>query len=397
MKKEVKPSVAIVVFSAIQSDARVLRQIEYLSPYYAITVISYGQLNESGSSLARLQVIPNPRPGRWRQLRTLALLPLGRLLPQWAYERWYWGRVNHQEARRLLEETPAQIIHANDWNTLPLAVSVAKKTGAKIVLDLHEYAPLEGEDRWHWRTFVSPMIDYFLRQYGGNAAAYVTVNETIAQKYQAEYGFLPAVVMNIPHVDTSLPFQPTQATIQLIHHGIAKRDRHLELMIEAVALAQSRFHLHFMLMETDLAYIAELKLLASQRAPDRIHFHPPVPPKEIVFRLSTYDMGFYLLPFTNYNNSVALPNKFFDFISAGLALCIGPSPEMARLTKQYGFGIVADSFHPQDVANLLNQLSEADIDQMKHRAHQAQQSLNAATEMRTLITLYQQLLEPATS
>lgn len=393
MKKEVKPSVAIVVFSHIQSDARVLRQIEYLAPYYQITVLSYGELAPAWSSLAHLQVVSNQQRGRWRQLRTLALLPLGRLFPQWAYERWYWGRINHSEARRLLEEIPAHIIHANDWNTLPLAVHAAQKTGAKIVLDLHEYAPLEGEDRWHWRTFVSPMIDYFLRKYGGDAAAYITVNETIAHKYQSEYGFLPTVVMNIPRVGKSLPFKPTQSVIHLIHHGIAKRDRHLELMIETIALAQSRFHLHFMLMETDLNYIAELKSLAQQRAPERIHFHPAVKPEEIVACLSTYDMGFYLLPFTNYNNSVALPNKFFDFISAGLAICIGPSSEMTRLTKEYGFGIVANSFDPHDVANLLNQLSEAQIDEMKNRAHQAQQALNADTEMKKLVTLYQRLRE----
>lgn len=392
MKNEAKSSVAIVVFSSIQNDARVLRQIEYLAPYYQITVISYGQLNESWSQRARLQVIPNPQSGRWRQLRTLALLPLGRLLPQWAYEHWYWGRVSHQEARRLLEQTPAQIIHANDWNTLPLAVSVAQKTGAKILLDLHEYAPLEGEDRWHWRTFVSPMIDYFLRKYGEYAAAYVTVNETIAQKYQTEYGFLPTVVMNVPRVNTPSPFKPTQATIHLVHHGIAKRDRYLELMIEAVALAQPRFQLHFMLMETSSDYIAELKTLAQQLAPDRIHFHPAVQPEEIITHLSVHDMGFYLLPFSNYNNSVALPNKFFDFITASLAVCIGPSPEMARLTQKYGFGVVADSFDPPDVARLLDSLSISEIDDMKKKANQAQQSLNAEMEMRKLIDLYYQRL-----
>lgn len=393
MKKEVKPSVAIVVFSHIQSDARVLRQIEYLSPHYQITVLSYGELAPAWSSLAHLQVVPNQQPGRWRQLRTLALLPLGRLFPRWAYERWYWGRVNHSETRRLLEEIPAHIIHANDWNTLPLAVHAAQKTGAKIVLDLHEYAPLEGEDRWHWRTFVSPMIDYFLRKYGGDAAAYITVNETIAHKYQSEYGFLPTVVMNTPQVHEKPPFRATnEGSIHLIHHGGAKRDRQLELMIQTIAHTDKRFILHFMLLETDKEYMNYLKGLAQQTAPERIYFHSAVPPQEIVSNLASYDMGFYLLPFTNYNNSVALPNKFFDFIMAGLAVCIGPSPEMSRLTNQFKLGIVSNTFDPRQVARQLNALSISDINQYKANAVKAREFLNADVEMQKLVTMYKNLL-----
>lgn len=126
--------------------------------------------------------------------------------------------------------------------------------------------------------------------------------------------------------------------------------------------------------------------------PKRVYFHSPVSPQEIVNNLASYDMGFYLLPFTNYNNSVALPNKFFDFIMAGLAVCIGPSPEMARLTNIFEIGVVSDTFEPQEVAAKLNALSALDIDQYKHNAIKARDSLNADVEMQKLVNIYKTLL-----
>jgi hypothetical protein len=130
-------------------------------------------------------------------------------------------------------------------------------------------------------------------------------------------------------------------------------------------------------------------------APGRVFFHQPVRPAEIVSRISEFDMGIFVLPFTSFSYWAALPNKFFDFIAAGLAVCIGPSPEMTQLVRQFGFGVVTRSFEPAEVADTLNRLSAADIDQMKLKALEAGDTLNADVEMAKLIALYTGLLETA--
>jgi hypothetical protein len=239
------------------------------------------------------------------------------------------------------------------------------------------------------------MVDYFLRKYVPRVSARVTINETIAREYEAEYGFRPSVVMNVPECTKPPDLRPTDPRqIRLVHHGMAMPERKLELMIGALASTDERYSLNFILVKSNTAqqrYISRLQGMAERVAPGRVLFHEAVPPSDIVERLSAFDMGFYLLPPVTWNDAVALPNKFFDFVAAGLSVCIGPSPEMAALTRQFGFGVVADSFQPRRVAEMLNKLTASDIDQMKLKAGEARKVLNAEAEMGKLTALYSQL------
>jgi hypothetical protein len=387
-----KRRICIISFSPIHRDARVLRQIEYLKERFSISVIGYGQLDSIHD--ATVQMFSVRLPVGWiRRIRKLFFFLIGSVLPHWIYECWYWGELNHKDALDLIIRNRPEAIHANELTALPVAVRASKKTGSRIVLDLHEYAPLEWENRWYWKIFFKPMVDYLLRKYLPYVSASVTVGEAIAERYFREYGFRPTVIMNTPRpIDTPAFRKTNTEAIRLVHHGGAIRDRRLELMIQAVALADSRYTLHFMLIESSRGYLSYLKALAQRMAPGRVFFHQPVPPVDIIRNLSGFDMGIYLLPLTDFNHSCALPNKFFDFIMAGLSVCLGPSPEMANITRRFGFGAVAQSFEPSEVARVLDCLTASEIDQMKLRAIEARKFLNADIVMERLIALYSELL-----
>ena len=76
-----------------------------------------------------------------RRWKTLFYLIIGKLLPNFAYEKWYWQRPGHRETLALLQQYPFDLIIANDWWSLPAAAEACRKTGARLLLDLHEYAP----------------------------------------------------------------------------------------------------------------------------------------------------------------------------------------------------------------------------------------------------------------
>ncbi len=389
-----KKRIVILSFSFIHQDARVLRQIEFLSRHFTVDVVGYGHLGQDLPRPVRMLPIPASKGYKVlaQLLHTELFFVLGKLHRGWPYEAWYWGRDEHRRAFDLLVDCKPDAIHANDWVTLPLATRAAQITGAKVVLDLHEYAPLERGDVWHWRTFHNPAIDYSLRTYSSYVSRSITVNQAIADRYGEEYGFVPEVVMNIPTDADEVNFVPTRPDrIRLVHHGSASESRKLELMIRTMAYTDHRYSLHLMLIPSSSPYVVKLRKLAQELAPDRVFFHEPVPPKKIVGVLSEYDMGFYLLPAANFNNNVALPNKFFDFVAAGLAVCTGPSIEMARLTRQYGFGVVTPSFDPREAAKVLNGLSPREIDEMKRKALEAKKTLNADREMDKLVTVYKNL------
>jgi hypothetical protein len=365
--------------------------VEYLADRFLVTIIGFGQLGLHSSKA--VQACSVNAPHLWQKVRKLLLLIFGRILTNRAYEFWYWKEKHHKIALEVITKSRPQVIHANDWSTLPLAAKASEKTGAHIILDLHEYAPLEWESRRYWKIFYKPMVDYLLRKYMPYVSKSVTVGEAIAERYFREYGFRPAVIMNTPRPIDTPAFQKTNAeAIRLVHHGGAIRDRRLELMIQAVALADSRYTLHFMLIEMSRGYVSRLRTLAQRTAPGRVFFHEPVPPVDIIRNLSEFDMGIYLLPLTDFNHSFALPNKFFDFIMAGLSVCVGPSPEMADITRAFGFGTVAQSFEPSEAARVLNGLTASEIDQMKMLSIEARNVLNADVEMGKLIALYTKLL-----
>ncbi len=382
------PKVAVLSFSELERDGRVLRQIEALAQRYEVTVLGYGRLPAALNDRVTLISIPMPSRSQ-RRKRKIFYLPLGTFVHPSFYERWYAGEDEFVLAFEHLVACQPDVIHANDWEALPVAVRSAKQTRAKVIADLHEYAPAIRDESRYWRWFYKPSIEYFLDRYAERTDGSITVSESIAERYRRTYALDPITVMNVPAYATRIEFRPCNPeTIQLVHHGNTMRGRYLETLIQAVALTDARFHLNFMLVDRQPGYIEELKGLAADLAPGRVNFHQPVAPADIVQRISAFDIGFYLLPPVSFNHEAALPNKFFDFIHAGLVVCIGPSLEMAKLTEENGFGVVAPSFDPEDAAAVLDSLQASDIDRMKKRALQTGETINSASEINKMLSLY---------
>ena len=180
--------------------------------------------------------------------------------------------------------------------------------------------------------------------------------------------------------------------IKLIHHGYASPDRVIEGMIETMDYVDSRFHLDLMLVANyQQDYLQQLEQMVKTR--NNVRILSPVSFEEIIPFTSQYDIGFYILKPANFNHLYALPNKFFEFIQARLMVAIGPSPEMARLTKQYNLGIIAKDFSAKDMAKSLNVLTKEQILQYKENANKTAKILNAEKEGEKLLKILEEVLE----
>jgi glycosyltransferase involved in cell wall biosynthesis len=391
------PTICIISFSPIARDARVLRQIAALAPQYNLLVVGYDLPPPRWRDAANVRWF-TLEPLRWYERRYRAgFLLAGRVLRLTVfYELWYWLNRLHRQAFNLVRFLNADLLIANDWHALPLAWRLAVHWNAPLILDLHEYAPLEWEEQWQWRLFFAPMIRFFLQRYATQADATITVAPAIARRYHEEFGFFPATVLNAPDYVALDDHTIDPQSVRLIHHGSAIRARQLELMIETIRRCDRRYHLSFMLVG-DEGYIRHLQAYAGRVAPGRVAFLEPVTPDQVVSRIAPFDMGFYLLKPTNYNNSVALPNKLFDFVHAGLAVCVGPSPGMAAFVREWQCGVVAPSFDPAAVAATLNRLGTEEIMTMRRAARAVAAQINAATEMAKVVDLCNRLLRRASS
>jgi glycosyltransferase involved in cell wall biosynthesis len=410
-----RKTICVLSFSPIASDARVLRQIKYLSLFYDLTIIGYGPehtLYPESGTIRWIQldqqaqpVIPNLvtalKTREFNNILSLkrvqrklnnginrALLLLGNISPI-AYETWYGRQKDYQQALRHAVDLRCNAFLANDWETLPIAATAARMRNTPVVLDLHEYSPLEFENRPRW-WIQKGLISYILKKYACRANAITTVARLIAERYRDEFGLDPVIIMNAPEQLPDLPHETPDGTIKLIHHGVASHIRHPELMIDTIARCDQRYSLHFMFLKNE--YVQELQRLAEQKAPGRVTFHDPVPPQDITKTISCYDVGFFPIPPVNYNYHACLPNKFFDFICSGLAVCIGPSPSMAEIVNKYGLGVECSSFNPEDMASMLNRITNDQWEVMKQAARNASAELNARVEMKKLINIYEKLL-----
>ncbi|WBY00729.1 glycosyltransferase [Ramlibacter tataouinensis] len=354
----------VLSFSPIRSDPRVMRQVEALRGSFELTVAGFGDKPAGDFAFHDIGAAPAHLAAKACKA---ALLFTG------LHEAYYWRMTYVRNTLAALRGEQFDLVVANDVVALPVALKVA--AGAPVLLDAHEYSPKEFEDMWRWRVFFARFYTHLCRRYLPRTSAMTTVCEGIAQEY-AQFGVAPRVVLNCP-AQQALPVRPVDpARIRLVHHGVTIRSRKLELMIEMMQHLDSRYTLDLMLVNSNAAYMRELRQLAADDA--RITFREPVPMQQIAATINEYDIGVFLLPPVNFNYRLALPNKFFEFVQARLAVAIGPSPEMARLVKRYGFGIVSESFDARDLAARIAALQPADIERLKERSDLASAELNAA-------------------
>ena len=387
-----KRRICIIAFKDVRTTIHVLRQIHYLAAHYELTIVGHGSPDPAWPDLTWHAV---PVATLWSKIQRLIWYTIGRFMPC-AYDMWYWRTRRFKEAYRYALQSGADAIHANDWQALPIAIEVARRTGARVVFHQHEYAELERADSLIWRMLVSPALHYLLVKYTSDAHvqldASITVCEPIAARYRRELKIDPIVVYNAPRpVEPCAPAHILTAAatqIRLIHHGYAQRGRGIDQMIRAVALSDQRFTLDLMLMHDDPAHLEKLRRLAEEIAPGRIFFLDPVPPLDIVRTVADYDMGLCVIQPATYNTLMMLPNKMFEYIQAGLAVCVGPSPAMVEVVRRFRVGVVARGFEPRDVAATLDRLSIDEVQAMRSAAVHAARTLNADVEMQKIVNLY---------
>ena len=220
----------------------------------------------------------------------------------------------------------------------------------------------------------------------------ITVCQGIADAYQRDTGIKPIVITNAPDFEDIEPSlsQGKEEMIRLVHHGVTSPSRKIEKLIKMMDYLDERFELNLILLDTNPNYLKQLRHLAEGKP--AIHFWPPVPMRSISKHLNQYDIGIYLLEPVNFNFLYSLPNKFFEFIQARLAIAIGPSPEMARLVKDHDLGVVAEDFSPRTLGRCLKSLNREKINYYKLQSNRIAHLMSAEQNKKVLLDFVSRIL-----
>lgn len=251
----------------------------------------------------------------------------------------------------------ADILVANDLDTLLPNFLVSRLKRAALVYDSHEYftevpelisrpkvqAVWERIENW-----IFPKLDKVS-----------TVNQSIANKYEEKYKVKLQVVRNVSPKyipDTSITRTdlglPLEKTILIMQGAGLNIDRGIEEAIRAMPFLEACV----LIIVGDGDVIPEMKILVeSQQWQDKVKFFSKRPYRELMQFTQLADFGLSFDQPTNPNYLYSLPNKVFDYIHTETPIFCSNVVEVSRLVTNYNIGKVIDDFTPEHLAFSIQQ------------------------------------------
>jgi glycogen synthase len=265
------------------------------------------------------------------------------------------------------------LVHCNDLDTLLIGYIFRCNHKLPVIYDAHEIYPEQFSEDMRseiWHRFYTKLEKSLIPLSDGR----MTVCDSLGEYFAAQYGAGEfETVLNVPSV-AYLPLPDIllrrREHRKILYHGNYFAYRGLEEIIRAARwIDQAEFV--FRGVGTHESKLKELSYAEGME--DRITFAAPVPVAEMIPAATDCDIG--LNPFIPVckNFEYALPNKFFEYMMAGLACASSDLVELRRLSRELGIGIIFPSLEPRNIAACLNQLlSRPDrIDEYRHNAYDA--------------------------
>src|SRR5205823_6608835 len=112
--------------------------------------------------------------------------------------------------------------------------------------------------------------------------------------------------------------------------------RGLEPFIEAMGKVRAQVKLSIRGSDF-LGYSARLKAIATEAGvADRVHFLPSAPPNEMARLAAQHDVGLASELTVPPNHAIALSNKIFIYLLAGIPILLSDTPAQRELARELG-------------------------------------------------------------
>ncbi|HEX6665103.1 MAG TPA: glycosyltransferase family 4 protein [Solirubrobacterales bacterium] len=300
-------------------------------------------------------------------------------------------------ARRAVASRP-DAVHAHDAAMLLPGLLVARNSGAKLVYDSHELATGVPYRRGAWPTVVAGAE----RLGAPRADAVIAVSDGIAAKLTERYGLRrpPSVIRNLPDLPppgaAPAPDLRRELGIDdaplLLHQGAVAAGRGGEVLLQALRLLPDS---HLLFLGGQGPYAEGLRRFAAQcDVGERAHFLDPVAPAALLSHTAQADVGISLLEDSCENHRLALPNKLFEYVAAGLPVVVSDLPEAGRLVRERGIGWCANPADAGSVALALREaLAQRNDEGLRTRLALTASELTWGNEKRRLTAVYAELAE----
>lgn len=303
---------------------------------------------------------------------------------------------------RTILETRPEIVHAHDGDCVAVGILAARLTAARFIYDSHEYystlAP--GVNGWRGKriAWTRMRTEY---QAVRTARAVVQVNPEIAAAMSRKHGLCirSVVVRNVPHL--VLPGRngvlrrglgiPAFIPIAIMQGQITRGTGHDTLVRAAVHLPEP----WKVVILGPGPELDNAKSLAKELGLNgRVLFQGPVPHTELSSYTCDADVGVVLTQPIDESHRLALPNKLFEYMMAGLPVVGSDLPAIAAVLRKTGCGVAVDPYDPQAVADAIQKFTPGASAHAAARAaglKAVREEYNWDREKQSLLDLYRRL------
>lgn len=300
----------------------------------------------------------SPRPARLvelarRAIAGVAVRNLGIEHPALLHAAW------HPVSSRLITAAKRQpaALYIGHLAGLPAAAIAAAHHGGRYAFDAEDFHPgdLPNEPE---HAVANRMVRLIEGRYLPECAYVTAASPGIADAYAAEYGIArPTVILNtFPKSRAPAAWTPAGSTepspsiywfSQTIGAG-----RGIECAISAVARAAARPHLYLRgtLVQGFRDHLETLARTAGVM--DRLHILAPALPHQMVALAAQFDVALSGETGFSPNNRIALGNKLFTYLLAGIPILMSDSPAHQMIAPD--MGEAAMLFPIEDAAALAN-------------------------------------------
>jgi glycosyltransferase involved in cell wall biosynthesis len=289
------------------------------------------------------------------------------------------------------------LLISNDLDTLLPNFLVSRLKKITLVYDSHEYftGVPEIQDRpfvkWVWKSIeksIFPRLKYVM-----------TVSDSIADQYESEYGLKILTVRNcslkteqiIPFSREEIGINPDHLLLILQGTGI-NQDRGGEELIDAVNKTEK---VSLLIVGSGDVFEILVEKVKAMGLEGRIIFIRKLPWKILMRYTRSADVGLSLDKNTNQNYRFSLPNKLFDYISAGIPVISTELPEIAKILTEHKCGVLISEPSPEEIIRAIKELRDNRdlLAELRLNSVKASESLNWESESKKVDELYRSVLK----
>jgi glycosyltransferase involved in cell wall biosynthesis len=288
------------------------------------------------------------------------------------------------------------LLVSNDLDTLLPNFLVAKLKQIPLIYDSHEY--FTGVPEIQNRRFVKWVWKSIEKSIFPRLKHVMTVSDSIAMQYEEEYGLRPVTVRNCSmNTEQIVPFSRGEMEIDQDHlllilqgSGINK-DRGGEELIDAVNITDN---VSLLIIGSGDKFETLIEKVSALGLTRRIKFIEKLPWETLMRYTRSADAGLSLDKNTNLNYRYSLPNKLFDYISAGIPVIASDLPEITNILNNYNCGIIIPEVNPEEISKAIISLRDIRnlLSELKQNTVIASKSVNWEIESLKVEELYKSIL-----